>query len=209
MPLFLNEKKDKFSFAVWQINEDLSFFLDRISLSVSEKEEIKDFKSNRLLEWVAARYLISIIENKKTRSYCLKDKYGKPYLNNSNFYISLSHSGNLISAVISSSLVGIDIQKISDKVEIIKHKFLSKDELSDCDNDLKCYNRVWTAKEAIYKAYGKKNLRFIENIKTNKFISEFHYHKSTGRISKGDVHIEYELWSKLIEGSILTIALKI
>lgn len=209
MPLILHEKRDKFSFAIWQINEDLSFFLDRISLCKSEKEEIEKFKSHRLLEWIASRYLLILIESKKSRSYCLKDKYGKPFLENSDSFISLSHSGNLVAAVISSSKVGIDIQKISDKVGIIKHKFLSNEELIDCDNDLKCFNRIWTAKEAIYKAYGKKKLRFIKNIKVEKFSDKMDFQKSRGRITKGEINIKYTLYSSLIEDSILTIALEI
>jgi len=208
MPLILRDKKDKFSLAVWQITEDLSFFLERMELYPSEKKEIENFKDKRMMEWIASRYLLSLLENNRQRSNCLKDKYGKPYLDNSPENISISHSGNLVAACISDFKTGIDIQIVSDKINRIKYKFLSEEELKICADDFISLNRYWTAKEALYKAYGKKGLNFIENIMINPFVKHKSHLVSKGTVSKDKEKIEYDIYSITIKDSILTIAIE-
>lgn len=138
----------------------------------------------------------------------MKDNYGKPYLKNSKFHISLSHSGEYVTAIISKYKVGIDIQEISKKVEKIKSKFLSKQELKQCDNDILRLNRYWTAKEALYKGYGKKGLAFIENIIVTPFKKKKNYFKAKGFVKIHDKNIKFSLFSKKIGQSILTIAIQ-
>jgi len=210
MPLVLLEKKkDKFSFAVWQVKEDLSFFLNRFSLCENEKEEIKNFKPNRKLEWVASRYLLSTLESKKRKRSCnLKDKNGKPFLKDSKYHISLSHSGDFVAAAISKREIGIDIQNISEKVGKIKKKFLSPDELQKCDDNLVKMNKYWTAKEALYKAYGKKGLAFIENIVVTPYRDKKSYSKSKGFVLIKNEKKKYSLISKKINNYMLTFAIE-
>ncbi len=208
MPLILHDKKDKFSFAVWQITEDLSFFTERIKLCKKEQNEVNHFNEKRLLEWIVSRFLLSLLENRKHRSCCLKDKNGKPYLQNSNKTISLSHSRDFVAACISNCNIGIDIQIASDKIKRIKYKFLSEFELDICKEDDICLNRFWTAKEALYKAYGHKGLNFMNNIFLSPFVKEGKELKSLGRILKNNLEFNYELFSMDIEKSILTIAIE-
>jgi phosphopantetheinyl transferase len=208
MPLILKEKKDKFSYSVWKTDEDLSFFLNKLSFFPSEKDEMSKFKSQRLLEWISARYLLSLLEKNVSRSCVLKDKYGKPYLENSNSYISISHSGKYITAIISEFEIGIDIQVITNKISKIKNKFLSKSELLYCNNNIDCLTLMWTAKEAVYKAYGKKKLDFIENIKINNFMHDKKIFRYSGILSKQEINRTYELNSMFVEDAILTIAVK-
>jgi phosphopantetheinyl transferase len=211
MPLILLEKKkDKFSFAVWQVKEDLSFFLNRFSLCENEKEEIKNFNNNRKLEWIASRYLLYKLDSKKKKRSCtIKDENGKPHLKDSKYHISLSHSGEYVAAVISKQKIGIDIQKISKKVGKIKKRFLSSAELKECADDMIKMNRFWTAKEALYKADGKKGLAFIENIKVKPFKkNDKTFSKSKGLIIINNEKKKYSLLSKRIKNSILTIALE-
>jgi len=208
MPLIVKKKKDKFSFAVWQVHEDLSFFLDKLSLCEPEKEEIANFNHKRKLEWVTTRYLLYILEDKKKRSCCLKDKKGKPYLQNSKYHISLSHSGEYVAAIIANSKVGIDIQQITDKVDLIKTKFLSSNEIVQCEKSIDKMNRYWTAKEAMYKAYGKKGLKFAEEIKVCLFNKKNKWFLGNGTINKKNKSFDYLLLSKNIDKTILTIAIK-
>ncbi len=208
MPLIFQDKKDKFSFAIWQITENLSFFLDKIDLFKSEQKEIEKLKNKRLMEWLASRYLVSLIEAKNQRSACLKDKYGKPYLHDSKKKISISHSGVYMAASISDFSTGIDIQMVSDKINKIKTKFLSKAELEICSNDIIKLNRYWTAKEALYKAYGKKGLNFIDDISVEPFVEQKNYLKSTGAVFKNKNTFDYNICSRNIQEAILTIAIE-
>lgn len=209
MPLVLQEeRKDKFSVAVWQINENLSFFLDKLILCEAEKKEIKLFNDKRLLEWYASRYLLFRLENKQKRTYCLKDKFGKPYLNNSNKKISISHSGEYIAVAISANNIGVDIQVVSEKVGKIKFKFLSEKELLVCHENILEMNRYWTSKEAMYKAYGKKGLNFIENIWVKPFEQNREYLICKSFVQTKNNKIYYNLFSKDIDKTILTIAIE-
>ena len=45
---------------VWEINENISFFRDRIDLFPEEYEEIEILKARKLLEWYCSRYPLHI-----------------------------------------------------------------------------------------------------------------------------------------------------
>jgi 4'-phosphopantetheinyl transferase len=95
------------------------------------------------------------------------DDHGKPYLVNSDYEISLSHSFDYAAVMISQNKrVGVDIELIKDKIKKIQGKFLTDLELSqlnDADNTLALYI-CWCAKEAIYKWNGRKGLEFKQDI---------------------------------------------
>ncbi len=204
MPLILEKQKDKFSFMVWKINEDLSFFLDKFKICDKESLEISKYSEHRLFEWWSSRYLLFLLQGEK-RSCVLKDEFGKPYLQNSDKKISLSHSGKNIAAVISDKNIGIDIQNISPKVDIIKEKFLSKKEL-EFNSSLEKLNLMWTVKEAVYKAYGKKKISFKKHIRIDDF-------RKNGDMITGNVFVDinktkikYKVESYSMEKAILSIA---
>lgn len=93
------------------------------------------------------------------------DEYRKPHVNNGTPNISISHSYAKLAVIAHQGIsTGIDIEKIRDKIGLIQHKFLSETERLECDNNVGTLTLYWAAKEAVYKAYGKKNLDFIDNI---------------------------------------------
>jgi 4'-phosphopantetheinyl transferase len=98
--------------------------------------------------------------------------------------VSLSHTSNYAVAIVSlEEEVGIDIEKISNKLSRVSHKFLSEPERLHAGNDLLKMCIYWCAKESLYKWYGKKNLSFKENI----FIEPFE--ENPTRIS-GEIFID-------------------
>ena len=205
MPLILEKQEDEFSFMVWKINENLSFFLDKFEICDIERTEISSYSNHRLLEWWSSRYLLFLLENGKKRSCILKDDFGKPYLKNTNKKISLSHSGKNIAAIIADKTVGIDIQNISHKAELVKNKFLSEREL-ELSTGIEKLNLMWTIKEAVYKAYGKKKLNFKENIVIKGFKKQDEIIKSDVFIEKNNTKIKYKVVSYNIEKALLSIA---
>ena len=91
------------------------------------------------------------------------DKAGKPIFSQ-NKRLSISHSGNYASVIISDHNVGIDIEKISDKTIKIKDKFLDI-ELNypqELNNQISLV--YWNIKESIYKAVGITGIDFKKNI---------------------------------------------
>ena len=77
---------------IWHISETEEFFLEQLTLSQSEYAQYIDMKKKLQLEWLASRYLLHKVSGRPIRGKLLKDSYGKPYLENSLYHISLSLS---------------------------------------------------------------------------------------------------------------------
>ena len=124
----------------------------------------------KIIQWLTTRLLLSIFFKNATISY---DDLGKPHLDNG-WFISISHSNEFVAINLNKKTpCGIDIERISEKVVRIKHKFLNPLDLKNVvsPEHLTIY---WGAKEALYKYYGKKEVLFIENL----FISNFSSQKN-------------------------------
>ncbi len=181
MPIFLKKELPfEGELGLWKISEDESYFLNRLSLFDDEKKYLNRLNNKRRLEHLASRYLLHLMSGREIRGACLKDEYGKPYLENSDYHISFSHSNQMVAVIGSPSIVGIDIQKYVDKITRIQHKFLSNHELEYVkDSDAKeKLHILWGAKESLYKAYGRKKVEFkehlaIDNFKWDGFTSQF------------------------------------
>jgi 4'-phosphopantetheinyl transferase len=89
------------------------------------------------------------------------DEHNKPFLIGRSEHISISHSHKWLVVVLHKTCsVGVDVELIREKVLNIKHKFVADDELAYAAADIEMITLLWSAKEAIYKAYGKKNVDF-------------------------------------------------
>lgn len=130
------------------------------------------------LEFLASRQLIKKMCGELNIPYqgIEKDEFGKPYLIDSDFQISISHSYPMVACAIHpSKSCGIDIESIRPQLIKIKHKFLNQEELAYCGDDLKKLCLHWSAKEALYKIHGRKRLIFAEQLAVQKITdSEIH-----------------------------------
>ena len=87
----------------------------------------------------------------------LSEDNGKPYLSDSSFFVSISHSGEMAAAVISEKPVGIDIEKTRQIDLRILDRVCTEREADyvKCDKDSEIrFFEVWTAKEAYFKKQG-------------------------------------------------------
>ena len=172
---------------VWKIEEESDFFLNYLNI----KEEDLANRSNathpiKQLEWLASRtcvkYTVELLEH--NYQGIEKDEHNNPYLSKIKGFVSLSHTNEYAVAVVSlEEEVGIDIEKISDKLSRVAHKFLSEPERLHAGNDLLKMCIYWSAKESLYKWYGKKNLSFKENIYVEPF-------ENNPTMVKGEIFIE-------------------
>ncbi|MDQ6845750.1 MAG: 4'-phosphopantetheinyl transferase superfamily protein, partial [Bacteroidota bacterium] len=82
------------------------------------------------------------------------------------YHFSISHCGDYAAVIVSKEMrVGIDIELIRQKIELIKHKFLNDTEILLLKaNDLQQLTLLWNCKEAVFKWYGKGGLDFKKNI---------------------------------------------
>jgi phosphopantetheinyl transferase len=89
----------------------------------------------------------------------------RPYLADSNWKISLTHSFPFVAAVCSlDKEVGIDIEKKGRKIEKIAPRFLNKAEFTDRTGDHVALTLAWSIKESIYKAANVPGLSFRDAI---------------------------------------------
>ncbi|MCB0380617.1 MAG: 4'-phosphopantetheinyl transferase superfamily protein [Flavobacteriales bacterium] len=162
MPL-LNKKNitDSLTVGIWHISESQAELKNNyINKGFDEIDIVETKSESRLKQWLSVRLLLNEIYSDASITY---DKFGKPMLSNG-VEISISHAGDYaVIALNSTKKCGIDIEQISSKVERIKEKFLSLDELEKVTS-LEELTLFWCAKEALYKLYGKKELIFNEQL---------------------------------------------
>ncbi len=174
MPLFYQHNiNHSAKLAIWHITEPEGFFLKKVSL----QSNITHW--HKRLQHLAGRYLLQelypdfpyhLIEIADTR---------KPFLPNEKYHFSISHCGDYAAVIISEEKrVGIDIELITPKVELIKHKFLSEEEIelvngqwSMVNGELQLLTLLWNCKEAVFKWYGNGGVDFKNNIIIKEIIS--------------------------------------
>jgi 4'-phosphopantetheinyl transferase len=176
-----------------------SITIGSLDLAVFSKKE--NIRKKRDVEKAGTRFLLEQLFNKKTirLEYTVNNK---PYLKAEHCHISISHSHDKLVIIINPrENTGIDIELIRDKVKNIQNKFLNAEELNFAKDNTEALIKLWAAKEAIYKAYGLKELDFKENIFIDKFekIEENFY----GKISLENFKKKYLLSCRKIENYIL------
>ncbi len=136
-----------------QLNEAYSFLTEK------EKQKYNSFPSeSRKLQFLSIRLLT--YKYKKISETIKYTSNGKPYLNCCQ--ISISHSAKYAAIAFSHKPVGIDLEQTNRNFTNVKKRYLSP--LDPNTNDNKKLALIWTAKEAIYKLYGKRDISFKNNI---------------------------------------------
>ncbi len=180
---------------LWHIQEEEVFFLEQLQLSRREEEYIAGVKGHRRLEWLASRLLLHQMSGRKKRSECLKDENGKPFLVDSLYDISISHSRQYAAVIAGPQAVGVDIQKIVPKIERIAHKYMRDEETASLQpaSRIEHLHVYWGAKECLYKAYGRRQLDFKEHIFVNPFSYDVTNGVCSGYYRKGDDYKAFQL----------------
>ncbi len=175
MPVVLKEQlADYAEYAVWKIEEDNDFFLSQLILSDWEQKYLDDIQHPaRKLQWLASRYVLKYLMNTTQFVELLFDVHGKPFISNFDLKLSLSHSAGYAAAIISQEYeVGIDIEESHRNMEQLKNKFLSPTEINNIGEEERMRKLLlyWSAKEVIYKIYGKRKLEFKDDMFIKPFL---------------------------------------
>jgi 4'-phosphopantetheinyl transferase len=189
---------------IWKIEEPESFFLEKLDLLPAELAQLAEMKGHRRVEWLAGRYLLHYMSGREIRGACLKDEYGKPFLENSPYQISISHSNGWVAIIAAPAAVGVDVQLVVEKIERIAYKFMREEEMAALSTEYRLENLhvYWGAKEALYKAYGRREIDFIEHLHIQPFDFSHSGGQTTGRIVKDrldwDFEVRYEMWGEYV-----------
>ncbi|MFZ6010979.1 MAG: 4'-phosphopantetheinyl transferase family protein, partial [Bacteroidota bacterium] len=165
----LHEEKDR-AWALWKIEEQEPALANEVNPFEVPPATITN--PLKRLEFLAGRVLIKTLLNHWSIPFegLTKDEFGKPYLKNSTFHISLSHSYPYVAAIIDRNIpVGIDLEQPKEKLLRIGHRVLSTSELRDAGTDVIKHCIYWCAKESLIKIYGKKDLHLAENLQISPF----------------------------------------
>jgi 4'-phosphopantetheinyl transferase len=179
MPLIFNRKEADFLFGIWRMDEEPHELLKSGILSGRDVERVHSFQSiARKKEWICTRMLLSEMMHGQNLSIDYDDT-GKPHLRNTKsdkevtqFHISVSHTKNYVAVIVSEKYpVAIDIELIHPRIEKIVHRFINDTELGfiPAENKLQHYFLIWSAKECLYKMYGRKELLFKDHLHVQPF----------------------------------------
>ncbi len=166
MPLFYQHTINEFSrLAVWHITEPEDFFTNEVFLKNTVSHP------HKRLQHLAGRYLLKYLQPDFPFGSIVVEPSKKPVLPGNEFYFSISHCGDFAAAIISNQhLVGIDVELITPKIEKIKEKFLNLKELEllqqnqFSESNIELITLLWSAKEAMFKWYGKGSISFKRNL---------------------------------------------
>lgn len=206
MPIFLHQDiEPQGELGIWQIEESEEWFLRQMTLAEAELAQFQKIRGRRRLEWLASRYLVHQMSGRAIRGAFIKDGFGKPHLEDSKYQISISHSWNLAAAIAGPMAVGIDIQRIVSKIERIAHKYMREEEMQSLQSPsrLEHLHLYWSAKEALYKAYGRRKLDFRAHILIEPFDLETLEGSFMGQVVKEDYRAFFRLHYSLFNGHVL------
>jgi 4'-phosphopantetheinyl transferase len=174
MPLiFKNQPETDCHLMVWEIVESLDFFKEKLGKKNYQIVEFQQISHpHKQLEWLASRFLAKLLAESLHISYLglEKDEHNKPFLHESDHHLSLSHTRSHVAAGIHlHKAIGIDLENISPRLHIIKHKFLTENERLNANDELEKLCIYWSAKESLYKLYGKRGVHFQQELQVLPF----------------------------------------
>ena len=158
-------------YIIWRINESEEELRAQLSRPELYADKVKNLKpgSKRLLEVLAVRCALRALFYGEEQEV-LYDERGAPSLANGPF-LSISHTQGFAAVCVSPSPVGIDIERLGNRVQRVVSQFLKEDEVVvlqmeanqavltrpwplPCDAFALALHLAWSAKEAIYKVLG-------------------------------------------------------
>ncbi len=148
-------------------------------LSPSRKAHIdrKRREEDKKRSLLAAKLVASLLEKRGISGVSLEvAPDGKPYLEGSGLFVSITHSDQLVACALSEEPVGIDAERIRPlRVGLVRYaclpeewQYISQGEIFDVfleeENAMRRFFEVWTAKEAFYKKNGEGNMLGVNTL---------------------------------------------
>ena len=203
MPVCFTKKWEKETdLVVWEITENEDFFLSKLKGFEMVKEELKKIRhASKRLQFLASRYALLELLGVEFFSRLKKTERGKLVVaDNSDVYLSVSHSGHHAAVAVSSISVGIDIQEYDRRLMFLARKFVNdmEREWINENNPFLDYHLIWGAKESVFKAWGSGEVDFRGHLTVlPKVIDEVNLSEAEYFISfnKENIKKEYKIWN--------------
>ena len=159
---------------VWKITETLDQLLLQVKLNENSNTRLSGMKSVAHQKgFLSVRKLLQ--ERGYTDFDLYYDQFGKPHLNNGR-HISISHSHDFSTIILSDENCGIDLEMQRQKITTIAHKFAAEEsyflqEQNQTDR-IRQLTIIWGAKEAVFKIRNEVGISFKDHIHLNPFTLE-------------------------------------
>ena len=206
MPLFFNKIVcDEIHLFVWKITETLNELKINYDLEADylllANEIVNEIKR---VEFLVSRIAIksACLENNIKFDSINKDEHGKPFLQNSDWQMSVSHTKDFVWVVLRKfKPLGIDIEKPQTKMFKVLNRLCSSTELELIGDKVGQASIIWSAKEALYKLYGKRKVDFKENLLIEKKENDY-----VGKIKMPDYEAEHSIYIEKLATYFIVIA---
>jgi phosphopantetheinyl transferase len=170
MPVRFQKKCDSGAhLLVWEAKEDAEeLFASLPSTILTDAEYLTAKTEQKKLELLCSRVAIRHLAAELGIDFegIKKDQHGKPYMVGTPWEMSITHSKKFMAVVMHPTKpVGVDIERPQEKMWRITERLYSPTEIEAIGNDLNTMSIYWSAKEALYKLYGRRGTDFKENLK--------------------------------------------
>ena len=175
---------------LWKLSETETQLSNLLNISLNSKSKLDLIKSSsQRRQFLGVQNLLNLHKIKNDMlSY---DDNGQPHLLNNKF-ISISHSFDYCGVIVSNVKVGLDIEKFRSKILNISKKFVSESDLGLIKlNSIENVTKVWSIKEAVFKAFGHNEIDFKKNIIIKSVNKEFN--KANVLIFKNEISENYSI----------------
>ena len=164
MPITHKIEKEEVSILVWKITETLEGLLDLYGNMNTPNYTSEKRKKEQLI----SRLMVNKICKNGAIFY---NEFGAPELDNDK-HLSISHSNELVTIIISNKKTGLDIEKISEKALRTASKFVAEKNLIKLNKEKATL--IWCIKEAVYKWHQEGGIDFIKDIIIAEFFAKEH-----------------------------------
>ena len=153
----------------WHITEDVTSLFRAVSLRDTSLFRLEGMKSEEHQKgFLAVRMLL---QHLGYTDYDLTyDEAGKPHLSDGK-HISISHSHEFSCICISDELMGIDLERLKEKILKIAPRFMDVFHLENLsvEEQIQKATVIWGVKESIFKIKNEKGISFPEHIFEDEF----------------------------------------
>lgn len=192
---------------IWEITETLQTLSEQLVNGIEEPSKNNFKKEVHQLQWYASRLLLKYIFD-PAKLILEKDEFNKPslFIDGLPYGISITHAGKYAAIFVGKNKeLGIDLERVDDRILTVSNKFLNEHEFDILNqaatNKTIACTKIWSAKETMYKLYGKKSLDFKKNLLIQSIDKPL-----KGTIFTNDLQIELDIDFIFIADFILTYA---
>jgi phosphopantetheinyl transferase len=193
---------------IWKITESFKQLFEEVCLNPQCQLRISGMKSElHQRGFLSVRKLLA--EAGYTDFDLYYDEFGKPHLHDG-MHISITHSYEFSSIIVSDETVGIDIElqrekiiRIADKYCDVEFQYLNREKEAEY---IKKLTVIWGAKEAIFKIRNEKGISFKDHIAVDEF--ELDQTQTTASLHFDGLHKEFKIYFEEIDNFTLVYALE-